>query len=51
MRAQWLDGEVVASQIKADLAARVARLAERGVTPGLGTMLVGDDGPWPTTSP
>jgi methylenetetrahydrofolate dehydrogenase (NADP+)/methenyltetrahydrofolate cyclohydrolase len=43
--AQWLDGELVASLIKADLVERVARLAGRGVVPGLGTVLVGDDGP------
>jgi methylenetetrahydrofolate dehydrogenase (NADP+)/methenyltetrahydrofolate cyclohydrolase len=45
MSAQILDGELVASLIKADLAGRIEVLAERGVTPGLGTLLVGDDGP------
>ena len=45
MTAQVLDGEVVAAGIKADLAGRVAALVERGVIPGLGTVLVGDDGP------
>lgn len=40
-----LDGEAVAASIKDDLRARIAALAERGVTPGLGTILVGDDGP------
>jgi methylenetetrahydrofolate dehydrogenase (NADP+)/methenyltetrahydrofolate cyclohydrolase len=40
---QWLDGEAVAAEIKADLAHRVARLAAAGVRPGLGTILVGDD--------
>ena len=45
MTAQVLDGEVVAAGIKADLAGRVEALIERGVTPGLGTVLVGDDGP------
>jgi methylenetetrahydrofolate dehydrogenase (NADP+) / methenyltetrahydrofolate cyclohydrolase len=45
MTAQVLDGEAVAAGIKADLAARVAALAEQGITPGLGTILVGDDGP------
>ena len=29
--------------VKAELAARVAALAERGIVPGLGTVLVGDD--------
>jgi methylenetetrahydrofolate dehydrogenase (NADP+)/methenyltetrahydrofolate cyclohydrolase len=45
MTARVLDGEQVAAAIKADLAERVAALVARGVTPGLGTMLVGDDGP------
>jgi methylenetetrahydrofolate dehydrogenase (NADP+)/methenyltetrahydrofolate cyclohydrolase len=40
-----LDGEAVAAEIKADLAGRVERLLAQGVTPGLGTLLVGDDGP------
>jgi len=45
MTAIKLDGELVASEIKNDLQARIAALGERGVTPGLGTLLVGDDGP------
>ncbi len=45
MTAQILDGEAVAAQIKADLAHRVELLIDRGLTPGLGTVLVGDDGP------
>jgi methylenetetrahydrofolate dehydrogenase (NADP+)/methenyltetrahydrofolate cyclohydrolase len=45
MTAQKLDGELVAGTIKADLVDRVAALGERGITPGLGTILVGDDGP------
>jgi len=45
MTAITLDGELVASEIKQDLRARIAVLAERGVVPGLGTILVGDDGP------
>jgi len=45
MTAQTLDGELVAAIIKADLTLRVAALADRGITPGLGTILVGDDGP------
>ena len=44
MTAQLLDGENVAAQIRAGLADRVAVLVDRGVTPGLGTILVGDDG-------
>jgi methylenetetrahydrofolate dehydrogenase (NADP+)/methenyltetrahydrofolate cyclohydrolase len=38
-----LDGKATAAQIKAELATRVAALRERGVVPGLGTVLVGDD--------
>ena len=45
MTAQVLDGEAVAAGIRAGLADRVAALAARGITPGLGTVLVGDDGP------
>jgi methylenetetrahydrofolate dehydrogenase (NADP+)/methenyltetrahydrofolate cyclohydrolase len=43
--AQVLDGEVVAARVRAEVAQRVDALAARGVTPGLGTLLVGDDGP------
>ncbi|WP_030903635.1 bifunctional methylenetetrahydrofolate dehydrogenase/methenyltetrahydrofolate cyclohydrolase [Streptomyces sp. NRRL F-5126] len=43
MSAQILDGKATAAAIKSDLTARVAALKERGVTPGLGTLLVGDD--------
>ena len=42
-RAITLDGKALAAKVKADLATRVARLKELGMTPGLGTMLVGDD--------
>ena len=45
MTATTLDGERVAAQVRADVAARVARLAARGVRVGLGTVLVGEDGP------
>ncbi|QGQ18765.1 bifunctional methylenetetrahydrofolate dehydrogenase/methenyltetrahydrofolate cyclohydrolase [Cellulomonas sp. JZ18] len=43
MTAQKLDGSATAAVIKAELTQRVAALAERGVVPGLGTLLVGDD--------
>ena len=43
MGATILDGRATAAQIKAELATRVAALRERGVVPGLGTVLVGDD--------
>jgi methylenetetrahydrofolate dehydrogenase (NADP+) / methenyltetrahydrofolate cyclohydrolase len=42
-RARLLDGKATAAAIKAELAVRVAALAERGIRPGLGTVLVGDD--------
>jgi len=45
MTAQILDGELVAATIKAALAGRVDALRSRGHVPGLGTVLVGDDGP------
>jgi len=38
-----LDGKATLATIKAELALRVAALAERGIVPGLGTVLVGDD--------
>jgi methylenetetrahydrofolate dehydrogenase (NADP+) / methenyltetrahydrofolate cyclohydrolase len=38
-----LDGKAVAAQMRADLAQRAAALAARGIRPGLGTVLVGDD--------
>ena len=49
MRAPWggpariLDGRATAAALKAELAERVAALRERGVVPGLGTVLVGED--------
>jgi methylenetetrahydrofolate dehydrogenase (NADP+)/methenyltetrahydrofolate cyclohydrolase len=43
MTAQLLDGTATAAQIKIELTQRVAALAARGVVPGLGTLLVGDD--------
>jgi methylenetetrahydrofolate dehydrogenase (NADP+)/methenyltetrahydrofolate cyclohydrolase len=41
--ARILDGKAVLATIKDELKARVAALADRGVVPGLGTVLVGDD--------
>ncbi|MBM6547016.1 bifunctional methylenetetrahydrofolate dehydrogenase/methenyltetrahydrofolate cyclohydrolase [Janibacter sp. YIM B02568] len=43
MTATILDGKAVLADIKRELAVRVAALKERGITPGLGTVLVGDD--------
>jgi methylenetetrahydrofolate dehydrogenase (NADP+)/methenyltetrahydrofolate cyclohydrolase len=45
MSAIVMNGDVVADDVKRDLSARIERLVDRGVTPGLGTILVGDDGP------
>lgn len=38
-----MDGVATATEVKDDLRTRVARLRERGVRPGLATVLVGDD--------
>jgi len=43
MSAQILDGKALASAIKAELTTRVATLRAKGITPGLGTVLVGND--------
>ena len=43
MTAIILDGKATAAAIRADLTDRVAKLAQAGITPGLGTVLVGDD--------
>jgi methylenetetrahydrofolate dehydrogenase (NADP+) / methenyltetrahydrofolate cyclohydrolase len=43
MTARILDGKALAESIKADLKDRVSALAARGIIPGLGTVLVGDD--------
>ncbi|GCD95432.1 bifunctional methylenetetrahydrofolate dehydrogenase/methenyltetrahydrofolate cyclohydrolase [Embleya hyalina] len=43
MKAQILDGKATAAAIKAELAVRAEALKARGITPGLGTVLVGDD--------
>lgn len=44
MTAVVLDGEAVAARVRAEVAEEVRRLAASGVTPGLGTILVGEDG-------
>ena len=41
--AQIIDGKSVAAQVRADVAAEVAQLRERGITPGLAVIVVGDD--------
>jgi len=43
MTATKLDGVATAAAIKAELAERVAALKERGITPGIATVLVGAD--------
>ena len=43
MSAQILDGKALAASIKKDLATRTTALKAKGITPGLGTVLVGDD--------
>lgn len=43
MPAQTLDGKLTRDEIFVDLASRVAALTAAGRTPGLGTVLVGDD--------
>ena len=43
MSATILDGKATAAAVKSELAVRVALLAEQGIVPGLGTVLVGDD--------
>jgi len=41
--ARILDGKAVAAQIRSEVAERVQAVAERGITPGLAAVLVGDD--------
>ncbi|HEY4557213.1 MAG TPA: tetrahydrofolate dehydrogenase/cyclohydrolase catalytic domain-containing protein, partial [Enteractinococcus sp.] len=43
MTALKLDGRATAAQMKDDLAKRVSKLKDQGITPGLGTVLVGTD--------
>lgn len=43
MTATLLDGKATLATIKDELASRVCALRERGIVPGLGTLLVGDD--------
>ncbi len=45
MTATLLDGELLAARIRGEVTDRVARLRGAGVTVGLGTILVGEDGP------
>ena len=43
MTAMTLDGKATLATIKGELRERIAALKARGITPGLGTVLVGDD--------
>ncbi len=43
MTARILDGKATAAAIKGELTARVEKLREAGIVPGLATVLVGDD--------
>lgn len=44
MSANLLEGKVVAETVLNDVAVRVERLKRQGISPGLGTILVGNDG-------
>jgi methylenetetrahydrofolate dehydrogenase (NADP+)/methenyltetrahydrofolate cyclohydrolase len=44
MTAQIIDGKAIAEQIREEIKAEVARLGGLGITPGVATILVGDDG-------
>ena len=43
MTARIIDGKQISADIRAELKAEVVRLSKRGVVPGLGVILVGDD--------
>lgn len=43
MTAQIIDGKQVAADMRAELKEKVAKLKEKGVVPGLGVILVGED--------
>ena len=43
MAAEILDGKVMSERLRAEIAERVAALKEKGITPGLAVILVGND--------
>ncbi len=43
MQATIIDGKTIAATIRGELAAEIRRMKEKGVVPGLGVILVGDD--------
>ena len=45
MSAIKLDGELLAAEVREALKQRILKLERHGVRPGLGTILVGNDGP------
>ena len=44
MTAQIIDGKAIAEQVRAEIVSEVEKLAGRTITPGVATILVGDDG-------
>jgi methylenetetrahydrofolate dehydrogenase (NADP+)/methenyltetrahydrofolate cyclohydrolase len=44
MTAQIIDGKAIAAQVRAEIVGEVEKLAARDITPGVATILVGDDG-------
>lgn len=44
MAAQIIDGKAIAEQVREEIKSEVAELATSGVTPGVATILVGEDG-------
>jgi len=45
MTARIIDGKAMAAEIRSEVAGRASALAERGLTPGLAAVLVGEDEP------
>ena len=43
MTARIIDGKAIAAEVRQDVARRVKEVAESGITPGLATVLVGED--------
>ena len=43
MAAEILDGKIMSAELRAEIAQKVRNLKERGVTPGLAVILVGND--------
>ena len=43
MTATIIDGKAIAAEVRSEVKADTAELVERGITPGLATVLVGDD--------